>query len=83
MSAEQTPKWLDPEMYQRATEAAEAGEYQTSLLWISKALSRFSMLLTANADQLDALRRDLSELPAAAGLCPDSTNTGQDKGNTP
>ncbi|TVS00757.1 MAG: hypothetical protein EA423_11165 [Phycisphaerales bacterium] len=75
--------WLDPDMYERAVAAAEEGDYQTALLWISKALSRFSMLLTANADQLDALRRDLSEPPAAAGLCPEAENTGQDKGNTP
>ncbi|MCC5787068.1 MAG: hypothetical protein JJU33_10250 [Phycisphaerales bacterium] len=83
MSTKPTPRWLDPEMYRRATEAAEVGDYQTALLWLSKALSRFSMLLTSNADQLDAFRRELSELPAAAGLFPESANAGRDQGNTP
>ncbi len=82
MSTEPTPQWLDPDMYQRATVSAESGEYRDALLWISKALSRFSMLLTANADQLDALRREISELPGAAGPRPQNGNAGHDKGNT-
>ncbi|MCC5823387.1 MAG: hypothetical protein LAT64_02525 [Phycisphaerales bacterium] len=52
------PAWMDPDGYQRAMDAIDSGDEKVALLWLSGVLGRFSMILTANADQIAASLRD-------------------------
>jgi|GEM_PF-3415161 len=61
MPIEHAPAWLDPAGYRRAIDAMERGDAHEALRWLSRVLERYALILTMNADQLDALRRDLGE----------------------